>query len=67
MKNIPGCIRERWYSVTRVLPNDEAFAAAMARASQQAKRMVQLGYRVVGHGKSWKVELDPEKSFLLVR
>lgn len=54
-------IPERRYGVTHLLPTPEAWAAAMARADEVAKNLVSQGYRVVGHGKNWKVVQDLEK------
>lgn len=61
MHDVPGCIRERRYAVTHILPTAESWAAAMVRASAVARVAVRQGYRVVGHGKKWKLVQDPEK------
>jgi hypothetical protein len=65
MHDVPGCIRERRYSITHLLPTSEAWAASQSRASAVARIAVKQGYRVVGHGKNWRVVLDPMKSRLL--
>ncbi len=59
MRDVPGCIRERRYSVTHLLPTAEAWAASQSRALAVSRRAIALGYRVVGHGKNWKIVLDP--------
>jgi hypothetical protein len=63
MKDVPGCIRERRYSITHLLPTSEAWALSQARASGVARTAVRLGYRVVGGGKDWRIIRDPEKAF----
>lgn len=60
MKDIPGCIRERRYSVTHLLPTPEAWAASLVRSSEVAAKLVRDGYRVVGKGKNWRIVLDTE-------
>jgi hypothetical protein len=65
MRDVPGCIRERRYSITHVLPTADAWSEAQARARGVAQTAVRKGYRVVGHGKNWRIVLDPVKSRLL--